>query len=260
MADTPKVYALCDINCKWETLTKEQILTAIANAIETGEIGDVNTGFVQTIKTINDIPLKFFVGTQAQYDALSAGDKLNLYAIITDDESITNIERSIRALEINQENLLNGLNNGTIVVRKAMFTENVENAKNAELASHAMSADTAYSARVADAALLLGRSVWTGNQRILEDTTTSVKADETLFNRWVVVEISYYGDATKTKHWVVRTPQFKICDSTQWFAFSADRVASASTYFNISASGNWLNVENLSGHSGFYIENVFVIG
>lgn len=87
MAETPKVYAVCGKNCFYETLTREQILTAIAQAVETGEIGDIDAGFVQTIKTINGVPLKFFVGTQSLYDTLSEEDKQNLFALITDDTS-----------------------------------------------------------------------------------------------------------------------------------------------------------------------------
>lgn len=85
MADTPKVYVYCDANCKWEGMTKEQILTAIAQAVSTGEITDIDTGFVQTIKTINGKALKFFVGSQSEYDGLSEEAKENLFAIITND-------------------------------------------------------------------------------------------------------------------------------------------------------------------------------
>lgn len=101
---TPKVYVICDQNCKFEGMTKEQILTAIAQAIETGEIKDVDAGFVQTIKTINGLPLKFFVGEQSVYDALSEEEKENLFAIITNDttaagilEEIENLENDLRA-------------------------------------------------------------------------------------------------------------------------------------------------------------------
>lgn len=87
MADTPKVYVICDQNCKFESMTKEQIYTAIIEALETGGISNVDTGFIQTIKTINNVPLKFFVGTQFDYDALSETDKENLFAIISDDTS-----------------------------------------------------------------------------------------------------------------------------------------------------------------------------
>lgn len=98
MAETPKVYVICDQNCKFEGMTKEQIFTAIMQAVETGEIGDINAGFVQTIKTINGVPLKFFVGTQSLYDTLSEEDKQNLFALITDDTSSEELMQYLNGL------------------------------------------------------------------------------------------------------------------------------------------------------------------
>ena len=82
---TPTVYVICDQNCKFEGMTKEQILTAIAQAVESGEIKDVDAGFIQTVKTINGVPLRFFVGEQSAYDALTEEEKNGLFAIITND-------------------------------------------------------------------------------------------------------------------------------------------------------------------------------
>lgn len=91
-----KVYVLCGENCKYEGMTKEQILTAITQAVNEGTIGDIDTGFITTIKTITGTPLKFFVGDQATYDALPDEQKINLYAIITND---TTKEGILKALE-----------------------------------------------------------------------------------------------------------------------------------------------------------------
>lgn len=107
MADTPKVYVLCDANCKWEGMTKEQILTAITQAVTTGEIGDINTGFVQTIKTINGLALKFFVGEQSEYDALSEEDKKDLFAIITNDTTKDGLYNAFAEVEELVGSLLN---------------------------------------------------------------------------------------------------------------------------------------------------------
>lgn len=108
MATTPTVYVICDQNCKFEGMTKEQILTAIVNAVSSGEIGDVNTGFVQTIKTINGKALKFFVGEQHEYDALSEGDKQDLFAIITNDTTKDSLLDSVESLTINMASVLVG--------------------------------------------------------------------------------------------------------------------------------------------------------
>ena len=95
---TPKVYVICDANCKFEGMTKEQIITAIVNAVNNGTIGDIDTGFVQTIKTINGTPLRFFVGTQAEYNELTEDERANLFAIISDDATKDGILASIISL------------------------------------------------------------------------------------------------------------------------------------------------------------------
>jgi hypothetical protein len=105
MANTPRVYVLCDNNCKYESLTKEQIYTAIVEALENGTISDVDTGFVQTIKTINNVPLKFFVGKQADYDSLPEMGKQNLFAIITDDTTKENLTAFLEELKSSVEGL-----------------------------------------------------------------------------------------------------------------------------------------------------------
>lgn len=91
-----KYYVFCDSNCKYESMTKEQIIAAISQAVNEGKIGNIDTGFVTTIKTISGTPLKFFVGTQSEYELLSDSQKVNLFAIITND---TTKESLLAALE-----------------------------------------------------------------------------------------------------------------------------------------------------------------
>jgi hypothetical protein len=85
-------------------MTKEQILTAIAQAVESGTIEDLDTGFITTVKTINGKGLKFFVGQQSEYEALTAEEKENLLAVITNEtiaeDLIAEITRQLRAGEI----------------------------------------------------------------------------------------------------------------------------------------------------------------
>lgn len=96
---TPTVYVICDQNCKFEGMTKEQIYTAIVQAVNEGTIGDIDTGFISTIKTITGSTLKFFVGTQAEYDVLTDEQKLNLFAVISNDETLSGIDEAIKALQ-----------------------------------------------------------------------------------------------------------------------------------------------------------------
>lgn len=95
---TPIVYVICNNNCKYEGMTKEQILTAIAQAVSEGKISNIDTGFITTIKTINGAPLKFFVGTQAEYEALTTDQKHNLFAIITNDTTKADINEILETL------------------------------------------------------------------------------------------------------------------------------------------------------------------
>lgn len=80
-----KYYVLCGSNCKFESMTKEQILTAIQQAVETGEIKDVDTGFITTIKEQNrGNALTFWVGTTAEYNAIEEKAE-DCFYILTDD-------------------------------------------------------------------------------------------------------------------------------------------------------------------------------
>ena len=50
MADNERnYYVLSENNCKFESFTKEQILSAIQQAVNSGEIKNVDTGFVTKI-------------------------------------------------------------------------------------------------------------------------------------------------------------------------------------------------------------------
>ena len=126
MAGTPTVYVICDQNCKFEGMTKEQIYAAIMQAVNGGTIGDIDAGFITTIKTINGLPLKFFVGEQAAYDALSDEEKENLFALITNDTTKEGITAAIGKLETDFGGLVEKLISGEFVVKNAKTAENLK--------------------------------------------------------------------------------------------------------------------------------------
>lgn len=139
---TPTVYVICDNNCKYEGMTKEQILAAITQAVNEGTISDIDTGFITSIKTVNGKPLKFFVGTQAEYNALSVYVKKDLFAIVTDEKGTDGIIEAIESLEKKAEEEAEKLSkvlSGETEVPKA------KNAKNANEASKSTSDREGYS-------------------------------------------------------------------------------------------------------------------
>lgn len=86
-------------NNLYEGMTKEQILAAITQAIETHTISDVDTGFVTTIKEKNkNNPLSVWVGTEAEYNAIQNKQPNCLY-IKTDDSTLEAIAEQIAEIE-----------------------------------------------------------------------------------------------------------------------------------------------------------------
>lgn len=84
-----KYFCFDEGNCKFETMTKEEILAAIAQAAENGLVFDSEAAFITKVKEGNAGGfVTFWVGTQAQYNALASIDK-NCQYIITDKESTT---------------------------------------------------------------------------------------------------------------------------------------------------------------------------
>lgn len=134
---TPKVYVICDQNCKFESMTKEQILSAIMQAVNEGTIGDIDAGFIQTIKTINGKSLKFFYGEQAAFDALTDEEKQGVFAIITNDATIDGLKSAIEDVQNTLYEMSSSLKYGGFVVAQAT------SATSATSASYATRAGTA---------------------------------------------------------------------------------------------------------------------
>lgn len=103
------VYVRGDSDSSFEAMTKEQIYTAIVEAVESGTVGDIDTGFVTMIKEMNKGQgLKFWVGTTAEYEAITDKENNVLY-IKTDDTTAADISRDFtqvnEAIETIQNNL-----------------------------------------------------------------------------------------------------------------------------------------------------------
>lgn len=87
-------YVISDDNCLFPAMTKEQVLNAIAEA--TGEtVTDIDEAFITMIKEKNgNRNLKFWVGTQAQYNAIQTPDDDVAY-IITDADALGTLETKV---------------------------------------------------------------------------------------------------------------------------------------------------------------------
>lgn len=105
MPDNRKYYVISEDNCKFESLTKEEIYAAIVQAIEGHQITDVNTGFVTTLKEKNNNSgLSIWIGTTAQYNAIDPKENNCLY-ILSDDTELEDLETTISNLNEAVENL-----------------------------------------------------------------------------------------------------------------------------------------------------------
>lgn len=94
MADR-QYYVRCKTGCLAEALTKEETLAAITQAVETGEIGDIDTGFITKVKEQNGgRGLSFWVGTITEYNALTTKND-NCFYVVTDDTSNEDLNETI---------------------------------------------------------------------------------------------------------------------------------------------------------------------
>lgn len=100
MANEERTYLVqCLDGCLFESLTKEQILAAITQAVEGHTVSDVDTGFITKIKEINgNRPLKFWIGTAAEYAAIEDKEK-DCFYILSDEDDGGAIDAAISELQ-----------------------------------------------------------------------------------------------------------------------------------------------------------------
>ena len=99
MSDGKKYYCFCGSNCKYETMTKEQIIAAIAQAATTGFVFDTEAAFITKVKESNAGGfVTFWVGTTAQYNALTKKDPNCIY-IKTDDTEKAELSALLKSMK-----------------------------------------------------------------------------------------------------------------------------------------------------------------
>ena len=102
MSDGRKYYCFCEANCKFETMTKEQILAAIAQAAETGLVFDTEAAFITKVKESNTGGfVTFWLGTQAQYNALVVKGKKDpqCFYLLTDCDAPAELTQKVKTLQ-----------------------------------------------------------------------------------------------------------------------------------------------------------------
>lgn len=116
-------YVICDDDSKHEGMTKEQILAAITQAIETGSIGNCDTGFITKIKEQNcGGCITFWVGTQAQYNAIAEKANNCIY-IITDDTATADTKAAFNAAVKAAEDAASAATDAVSTVRPVDITD-----------------------------------------------------------------------------------------------------------------------------------------
>ena len=110
MADR-NYYVICEDGCRFEAMTKEQIIAAIAEATGNTPTG-IDNAFITKIKDLNaGGNLSFWVGTSAQYNAIAEKDPSVIY-ILTDESTLSDLALLVADMKKTLENhstQLNGL-------------------------------------------------------------------------------------------------------------------------------------------------------
>lgn len=110
-----KYYCLCDDNCRFETMTKEQIITAIAQATGSTPIG-FDDAFITKIKDINTgTALSLWIGTAAEYNALETKSPTVLY-IMSDKSDISDLTDAVTSLSNRIDGAITLINNNTSAI------------------------------------------------------------------------------------------------------------------------------------------------
>ena len=95
-------YVICADDCKYESMTKEQILTAIEQSLEQGYVSDPDSAVFSKFKEINaNVTSQLWIGTEAEFNAISPAPTINtsvvrigsdgILYLCTDDSSIPEV-------------------------------------------------------------------------------------------------------------------------------------------------------------------------
>ncbi len=118
-----KYFVLCENDCKFEGMTKEQVIAAIAEA--TGNTAsDCDSAFITKIKEFNrQKNLEFWVGTTAEYNAL-AEKRDGCFYITTDETFADDVNAAIAELRLEIADLQTAIADANNAALSALETLN----------------------------------------------------------------------------------------------------------------------------------------
>lgn len=196
-------YVFCEDNCKFESMTKEQIITAIAEA--TGKTPTaVDAAFITKIKEQNaNVAVKIWVGTQAEFNALTEKDANTIYYY--DDTDVEDLTSAI-------ENIVNGTT-PVAEAKHALKADEATKATNANYATSAGSASSATSATRATNATNAAKTDFT-NARVSGGVKASniILSENGTYNFWIGGYSPVFGIIRYTG-----TPVYKLTGDDEYF-------------------------------------------
>lgn len=134
----PTIYVHDENHNRYEGMTREQIINAIVQAVEQGEITDLDDGFITKIKEQNgNNNIQLWIGTSAQFNALETKDENTLY-ILTDDDSADDWDQIAEDVE-ELGNEIAKIKDGTTRVGKASHANEADRAVTAGWATNTTS-------------------------------------------------------------------------------------------------------------------------
>lgn len=156
-------YVLDESKNIFEGMTKEQIMAAIVQAVNQGTVSDIDAGFVTKLQEQNDgDSFKVWIGTSAEYAALTETDEHTLY-MITDDTTFADIVAAIQTVASDLQEYKTGIANGTI---------------------HAHTADNATEASTAAVATLAQNSARINGLNLKRDENGILKIGDTVIQQY----------------------------------------------------------------------------
>lgn len=114
-----KAYGFCENDCRREVYTKEQTVALLQAAIDNGSLASCTGNvIISEVQEINkNVGLKFWLGTQAEYNAIES-PSADVHYIITDDTTLQSLNEAVTALQADGSVTTNMIANGAITAEK----------------------------------------------------------------------------------------------------------------------------------------------